>query len=107
MSNQNQRRAQKVQRRKQRQGFRRRTIHTGGRKIEGLPFMGELMTCVMCGKQEQSDPKVKSDWRTVEPDGVRYYVCPDHFPPDETGTREQFRQAYIAVFKKVLEKKQG
>lgn len=64
--------------------------------------MGETMTCVMCGRVQRSDPKVESNWRIVQPDGVRHYVCPDHFPPDETGTTEQFRQAYIAVFKKIL-----
>jgi hypothetical protein len=98
-----QRRAAKVKRRKERKQVRHRTIHTGGRTIAGLPFMGEMMTCCMCGKVQQSDPKVSNNWRAVEPDGVRHYVCPDHFPPDATGTPEQFRQAYIAVFKKLLE----
>lgn len=95
-------RAQKVQRRRVRQQVRTRTIHTGGRKIAGLPFMGETMTCVMCGKIEQSDPKVRTDWRVVEPDGVRHYVCAAHFPPDATGTTAEFRDAYLAVFKKIL-----
>src|SRR4030095_3469424 len=101
-----QHRADKERRRKQRKQKHRnvsfKTIVTAGRAIPGLPFMGELMTCCMCGKSQQSDPKVKSDWRTVEPDGTRYYVCPDHFPPDETGTKEQFRDAYLAVLKKIL-----
>jgi len=98
MSNQHRRRAAKNQRRH----IRKAKIVTGGRKIPGVPFMGELMTCIMCGKVEQSDPAIRSDWRIVEADGVRHYVCVDHFPPD-TGTVEQFTAAYVAVLTKIAE----
>lgn len=100
MSEQSQRRAAKNKRRY----IRKRTIITGGRKIPGLPFMGEMMTCLMCGKTQQSDPKVKSDWRMLEADGVPYYVCVDHFPPDD-GTKEQFASAYVAILTKIAEGK--
>lgn len=65
-------------------------------------FNGEMMTCVMCGKQEHSDPDRESDWRAVEFGGVVYYVCPAHFPDDRTATRWAYRQAYEAVFRKIL-----
>lgn len=94
-----QRRAAKNQRRQ----VRKRTIVTGGRKIPGLPFMGETMTCIMCGKLQKSDPAIKTDWRMVEADGVPYYVCPAHFPPDATATAEQFKAAYRAVLLKIME----
>lgn len=93
-----QRRAAKNQRRK----IRKTRIVTGGRPIPGLPFMGETMTCIMCGKVEQSDPAIKSDWRMVLADGKPYYVCPAHFPPDPA-TVEQFKSAYVAVLTKIME----
>lgn len=101
MTTPGQRRAAKKQRRK----ARKIKVVTGGRKVPGLPFMGETMTCTMCSKVQPSDPKIESQWRAVEVDGTRYYACPDHFPPD-TGTREQFRQAYVAVLRKIYAEKQ-
>ena len=44
---------------------------------EFVPFTGELMTCVLCGKAEQSDAGIDSSWRMLEMgDGKRHYVCP-------------------------------
>lgn len=107
MSKSNQRRPVKVKRRKERQAkVRFRTIATGGRVIKGLPFMGEKMVCILCGKEQVSDPKVKSDWRCVKADGVPYYACTDHFPPDD-GTTEQFQKAYMAVLLKIEEIRNG
>lgn len=68
-----------------------------------IRFRGEMMTCVMCGKQEQSDPGIESQWRCVEVDGDGYYVCPKHFPPDETGTARQFEKAYGKVLIRILQ----
>ncbi len=63
-----------------------------------LRFQGEIMTCALCGKQEQSDPHVESQWRCIEADDIAYYVCPAHFPADGVSA-EQFKTAYIKVFK--------
>jgi hypothetical protein len=104
--NKGQRRAAKVKRRQERQQFRQRTIYTNGRKIAGLPFMGESMTCIMCGKVEQSDPKVKTDWRMIEADDVPYYVCADHFPPD-TASAGDFKIAYEAVMNRIMRIRAG
>ncbi len=60
-------------------------------------FQGEMMTCALCGKQQQSDPHAESQWRCIEADGVSHYVCPAHFPPDGASA-EQFKGAYIKVF---------
>jgi len=40
-----------------------------------LPFMGEVMTCYLCGRSKQSDPNVESGWWCVMVDGrfLRYY----------------------------------
>jgi hypothetical protein len=82
------------------------TIITGGEPVEGLPFMGETMTCCMCGKEHPSDPKVESNWRRIEADGKPYYVCTDHFPADGASA-EAFKEAYLAVFLKILDDRQG
>ncbi len=73
------------------------------RKIrrEGI-FSGEGMTCIMCGAEEQSSPEVESQWRCVVVDGERFYVCPNEFPSDEVGTREDFKEAYLKVMKRIL-----
>ena len=78
------------------------TIVTEGRKIPGLPFMGEVMICVMCGKSEKSDPAVESNWRSLSHDGKLHYACPEHFPSDAMGTVEQFKAAYVAFLGEIL-----
>lgn len=103
MTTQGQRRAAKARRRQ----IRKIKVMTGGQAVPGLPFMGETMTCGMCGKVQQSDPKVESGWRALDVDGKRYHVCPDHFPPDATGTREQMRLAYVAILRKIYAEKQS
>jgi hypothetical protein len=64
-------------------------------------FSGEVMVCVVCGAQRQSDVQVESNWRCVIVDGERFYACPNEFPPDGAG-REEFREAYKLVLTKVL-----
>jgi hypothetical protein len=64
-----------------------------------LPFMGEEMTCHICGRSQVSDPNVSSNWWCVLVDGgsKRYYctketvnaivadaVKPDRKPDDAT-----------------------
>lgn len=66
-----------------------------------VPFQGETMTCVCCGKTQQSDPGISSDWRAVDADGVRYYACPDEFPPDGATTLE-FELAYTVFFRNIM-----
>lgn len=61
------------------------------------PFQGEMMTCVMCGKQQASDPAVESNWRKLEIDGRPFYVCPEEFPPDGAST-----EAFAAAYKRIL-----
>jgi len=76
------------------------TIFTGGQKTPGLPFQGEQMTCVMCGKQHKSNPMVESNWTAITvDDGRTYYVCPAEFPPANSS-----RQAFAAAYEKILAK---
>jgi hypothetical protein len=80
----------------------RASIHTGGKKTPGLRFQGEQMTCVMCGKSEQSDPAIESGWTFVEIEGTPgAYVCPDELPGPK-GTKQQFADAYEKIMRKVL-----
>lgn len=65
-------------------------------------FRGELMTCVLCGRQEQSDPAVESQWRVMEADGVGCYACPAETPPDGASS-EEFKRAYVRFGEKVIE----
>lgn len=65
------------------------------------PFQGELMTCVICGKEQQSDPAQPSGWRcVVTSDGHRFYACPDEFPPDPASV-QAFGLAYARVLTEI------
>lgn len=68
------------------------------------PFMGEEMTCVMCGCVHKSDPNLQSQWRLLQLDGYRFYVCPKHFPDDRTATVKKFSDAHYKVISKCIEK---
>lgn len=80
-----------------------RTIHViGGHVTDAppgmeVPFMGETMTCILCGTEETSDPEVNSNWRVIALDGDQgsrtYYACPAEFPPDDA-SRAEFTEAY-------------
>lgn len=65
------------------------------------PFQGELMTCVMCGKQHKSDPHVESNWTTIDMGGQRWYICPDELPLNKTATRWDFKRAYERIFHRI------
>lgn len=56
--------------------IKRKRVHTGGAKIDGLPFMGEVMNCAICHKKQKSDPKVESDWTMVQLGSTKIYLCP-------------------------------
>lgn len=40
------------------------------------PFQGETMTCVMCRKQQQSNPARQSNWTRIDIEADKFYVCP-------------------------------
>lgn len=74
-----------------------------------MPFQGELMTCIVCGETQRSNPKIASDWRCMDADGYNFYFCPEEFPPDEAGS-EEFSKSYqiaIAVCSSEIAKRQG
>jgi hypothetical protein len=68
-------------------------------------FQGEMMTCGVCGKQQQSDPNVNSDWRLLELDGEKFYACTDHFPPDEGATQKDYAAAYESILRLMMDKR--
>jgi hypothetical protein len=64
----------------------------------GRVFCGGMkMVCILCGREQVSDPAKKSDWRAMSFDhnGKRQtaYCCTAHFPPDNA-TKEAFANAY-------------
>lgn len=72
--------------------------------IKSKYFIGEMMTCCMCGKQEKSDPRVDSDWTLIESpdDGKVFYVCPDELPlNDRKATSWDFARAYEKILRKI------
>lgn len=70
-----------------------------------IPFSGEVMTCILCGKKRESGPDIESNWRAVQlGEGAaarRYYACADHFPPDDA-SREAFKAAYVVLMEKAI-----
>jgi len=58
-----------------------------------IPFVGELMVCCLCGREQRSDPTVSSQWRCVQLAGRTFYACPDEFPPDDASAAK-FMLAY-------------
>ena len=67
--------------------------------MANLPFMGEMMTCILCGKQARSDPSAECNWRAIAIGDKRYYACRDEFPPDGA-SRKAFRVAYTRFIEK-------
>lgn len=59
-------------------------------------FQGELMTCVVCGRQSFSHPQINTQWRYLDLDASGFYACPDEFPPDSSG-ETRFQAAYQLV----------
>lgn len=80
------------------------------RAVAGKPkptvFQGERMYCALCSQQQQSDPAINTQWRALELEGQRYYVCPVHFPADDAG-EEAFQAAYQDVIVRLIEKRKA
>lgn len=70
-------------------------------------FDGEMMTCAICGKQQQSDPRQESNWRAIQIDEEIFYICTDHFPPDKMATIQGFTDAYEEVINSLFEKREA
>lgn len=70
-----------------------------------LVFMGELMTCILCGKEQLSNPRVESNWRAVSLNGVTFYACPDHFPADDELPEDpdERKALYTAAYRAFLQ----
>jgi len=76
-----------------------------------MPFMGEEMTCAICGKKQKSNPKAESNWRMIQLptpySQTPYYICAKHFPADGSSSRA-FAKAYQVIIKRLFEiDKQG
>lgn len=62
-------------------------------------FMGTMMKCVMCDKEQQSDPNIESNWTCFEIDSdSRYYCCPDCLQ-DNAGS---IQERYELVLRKII-----
>jgi hypothetical protein len=53
--------------------------NTEGKRVNGLPFMGEVMVCAMCHEKKKSDPKIESGWTMLQIDNTSVYLCPQCF----------------------------
>lgn len=62
-------------------------------------FQGEIMKCVMCEREEKSDPSVNSEWTVLELDGVPYYCCPDCLQKNA----KDLSGRYQAVIEKIMD----
>jgi hypothetical protein len=80
--------------------LKKKTIRTGGKYTPGLRFQGELMRCIMCGKQQRSNPKKESDWTCIEQDGRFYYICPKELAAAHQG-KEKYDRAYQRFMLKI------
>ncbi len=75
-------------------------VLTNGVPVKGLHFMGEVMHCCMCHKEQKSDPKVESGWTYIEIEGrPGVHVCPDELPGPGASAH-----AYAAAYEKILRK---
>lgn len=72
---------------------------TSAEALEGpILFQGELMRCLLCDREERSTPHAETNWRALDIDDRIFYACPDEFPPDETGTKEELALAFQLCF---------
>lgn len=62
-----------------------------------MPFTGELMSCVICGRQERSNPRVSSGWRMLQLDEHGFYVCPDELPKEGASAAEYSKAYQVAI----------
>lgn len=62
-----------------------------------MPFTGEMMACVICGKKERSDPHVSSDWRMLQLDEDSFYICPDELPNEGASSAEYSKAYQVAI----------
>jgi len=54
--------------------IKKRTIRAEDSKV----FIGEMMVCRYCHKQQRSNPKKESGWTFIEvDDAISFYVCPE------------------------------
>lgn len=52
--------------------------------------------CAICGREEVLAADVCSNWRRLVLDGRGFNVCPGHFP-DDSGSADDFKSAYVRV----------
>lgn len=55
------------------------------------------MRCALCGKEEQHDPSVATQWRCVSVSRNYVYACQQEFPPDDAD-ENAFEAAYTRFF---------
>lgn len=60
-------------------------------------FQNELMTCLLCGKQLQADPKIESNWTCFELKPDKYYCCPDCLQQNAGSIEERYKLAFAKI----------
>jgi len=67
----------------------------------GLPLIGELMTCVLCGCTHRSNFGVSTDWRCIIVNDRFFYICPNEFPRFGESI-ELYKEVYTRALKVII-----
>jgi hypothetical protein len=70
--------------------------------IDTRHFQGETMQCCMCDRSEVARENLAEDWRCIDADNARFYVCAKHFPAGDS-TSKHWRRAYELVLRRIRE----
>ena len=65
------------------------------------PFMGELMTCVLCSNTHRSTAGVSTDWRCIIVNDLFFYICPNEFPRFGASI-ELYKEVYTRALKVII-----
>ena len=60
--------------------------------------MSGVMKCVMCGKEQESDPNIESNWTCFEINSdSRYYCCPDCLQNNAGSIQERYELVMLKI----------
>jgi hypothetical protein len=74
------------------------------RRFDPLPgppqFNGEVMVCILCGREQKWDRAIEALWTAIEIRGEKFFGCPFCVPNGDAG-RPKFERAVYAALKKM------
>ena len=69
-------------------------------KISPDLFKNVSVRCEICGSTQYLTGNEQSEWRCLEVNKTKHYVCPKHFPADGSSV-EEYQKAYLKIFRKI------